>query len=139
MAVVVFGDERTAMPALVIRDDISSGNGAGALEAQQAAANAALTGNAASIPSRMVALYRRKMRANRKRLSGVKSRAHFLPVAALKPGRDNGAHRLADSRGDPCPPRASHDPPVWADKSRNGGQLFRPVASGIGGGGLHSG
>jgi hypothetical protein len=46
---------------------------AAAFEAQQAAANAALTGNAALIPSRTIALYRRKMRANRKRLSGVKS------------------------------------------------------------------
>jgi len=46
---------------------------AAALEAQQVAANAALTGNAALIPSRTIALYRRKMRANRKRLSGVKS------------------------------------------------------------------
>ena len=46
---------------------------AAALEAQQAAANAALTGNAALIPSRTIALYRRKMRANRKRLSGVQS------------------------------------------------------------------
>jgi hypothetical protein len=46
---------------------------AAALEAQQAAANAVLTGNAASIPSRTITFYRRKMRANRKRLSGVKS------------------------------------------------------------------
>jgi hypothetical protein len=39
-----------------------------AVEAQQAAATALLTGKAAQIPARTVALYRRKMRANRKRL-----------------------------------------------------------------------
>lgn len=44
-----------------------------AIEAQQVAATAALTGNAADIPSRTVALYRRKMRANRKRLNAAKS------------------------------------------------------------------
>ena len=41
---------------------------AAAFEAQQAAATAVLTGKSAQIPSRTVALYRRKMRANRKRL-----------------------------------------------------------------------
>ena len=41
---------------------------AAAVEAQQAAATALLTGNAAQIPARTVALYRRKMRANRRRL-----------------------------------------------------------------------
>jgi hypothetical protein len=51
---------------------------AAALEAQQAAANAMLTGNAPLIPSRTIALYRRKMRANRDRLSGVK-----LPSGSL--------------------------------------------------------
>jgi hypothetical protein len=39
-----------------------------ALEAQDAAAKAVLTGNAAQIPSQTLALYRRKMRANRRRL-----------------------------------------------------------------------
>jgi hypothetical protein len=39
-----------------------------AVEAQQAAATALLTGKAAQIPARTVALYRRKIRANRKRL-----------------------------------------------------------------------
>jgi hypothetical protein len=42
-----------------------------ALEAQQLAATAALSGNAAQIPARTVALYRRKMRANRNRLTGA--------------------------------------------------------------------
>ncbi|HXC12187.1 MAG TPA: hypothetical protein VNV39_05040 [Stellaceae bacterium] len=46
---------------------------AAALEAQRIAATAALTGNAAQIPSRTVALYRRKMRANRSRLTAAKS------------------------------------------------------------------
>jgi hypothetical protein len=41
---------------------------AAAVEAQQAAATAFLTGKTARIPARSVALYRRKMRANRKRL-----------------------------------------------------------------------
>jgi hypothetical protein len=43
-----------------------------ALEAQHTAAKAALTGNAAQIPSRTAALYRRKMRANRQRLNPAK-------------------------------------------------------------------
>jgi hypothetical protein len=42
-----------------------------ALEAQNAMAKSMLTGNAARIPSRTVALYRRKMRANRHRLSAA--------------------------------------------------------------------
>ncbi len=46
---------------------------AAALEAQRLAATAVLTGNAAQIPSRTVALYRRKMRANRSRLTAAKS------------------------------------------------------------------
>jgi hypothetical protein len=40
-----------------------------ALEAQRLAASAALSGRAMSIPARTVALYRRKMRANRQRLT----------------------------------------------------------------------
>jgi aspartate/methionine/tyrosine aminotransferase len=40
-----------------------------ALEVQQMAASAALNGDAALIPARTVALYRRRMRANRKRLA----------------------------------------------------------------------
>jgi hypothetical protein len=39
-----------------------------AVEAQQVAATALLTGKAAQIPARTVALYRRKVRANRRRL-----------------------------------------------------------------------
>ncbi len=44
-----------------------------AVEAQHAAVVAALTGNAVLIPLQTVAIYRRKMRANRKRLSAEKS------------------------------------------------------------------
>ena len=44
-------------------------------EAQTGAAIAALTGNSGLIPSRTLALYRRKMRANRKRLSRAASRS----------------------------------------------------------------
>lgn len=44
-----------------------------AMEVQSAAAAAVLNGNAAQIPSRTVALYRRKMRANRNRLSAADS------------------------------------------------------------------
>jgi hypothetical protein len=69
LAMLMSGDE--AAPAELSR--MVPEKMAAALEAQQAAANAALTGNAALIPSRTIALYRRKMRANRKRLSGVKS------------------------------------------------------------------
>ena len=39
-----------------------------ALEVQHAAAVAAMTGNAGMIPARIVAIYRRKIRANRRRL-----------------------------------------------------------------------
>lgn len=53
-----------------------------ALEAQHISTTAALTGNAAEIPSRTVALYRRKMRANRRRL--VKSSAPPRPRRAKK-------------------------------------------------------
>ena len=43
-----------------------------ALEAQQAAMRAMLTGNTTQIPMRTLALYRRKMRANRTRLDKAK-------------------------------------------------------------------
>ena len=43
-------------------------------EADAAAAAAMLTGKAAGVPSRTLALYRRKMRANRKRLSASRPR-----------------------------------------------------------------
>lgn len=44
-----------------------------AFEVQHMAAAAALTGKAAEIPSQAIAFYRKKMRANRKRLNAVKS------------------------------------------------------------------
>lgn len=44
-----------------------------ALEAQQAAMRAILTGNTTQIPLRTLALYRRKMRANRTRLRTLNS------------------------------------------------------------------
>jgi hypothetical protein len=43
-------------------------------EAQTAAAIAMLAGKAAAVPSRTLALYRRKMRANRKRLATPRRR-----------------------------------------------------------------
>lgn len=43
-------------------------------EAQAAATTALLMGKAAIIPSRTLALYRRKMRANRRRLTGPRPR-----------------------------------------------------------------
>jgi hypothetical protein len=46
-------------------------------EAQTAATIAALTGKSGLIPSRTLALYRRKMRANRKRLSHVRSKTRL--------------------------------------------------------------
>jgi len=55
-----------------------------ALETQHMAATAALTGNAAAIPSRAVALYRGKMRANRRRLSAAKSPSAPRPRRARK-------------------------------------------------------
>jgi hypothetical protein len=53
-----------------------------ALEVQHAAVAAAMTGNPGVIPPRTVAIYRRKMRANRRRLAPAK-----------KAGR--GAHHLS--------------------------------------------
>jgi hypothetical protein len=53
-----------------------------ALETQHMATTAALTGNAVEIPSRTVALYRRKMRANRRRI--VNSSAPSRPRRAKK-------------------------------------------------------
>lgn len=47
---------------------------AAAYEAQTAATLAVLTGQGTTAPARTVALYRRKMRANRKRLTGARRR-----------------------------------------------------------------
>ena len=44
-----------------------------ALEAQYVAAKSMLTGDVGQIPSRTLALYRRKMRANRRRLNTAKA------------------------------------------------------------------
>jgi hypothetical protein len=44
-------------------------------EVQTAAMMAVLTGKAAAVPSRTLALYRRKMRANRKRLTAARRRS----------------------------------------------------------------
>jgi hypothetical protein len=55
-----------------------------AFEAQRATAKAALTGNAAQIPSRVVALYRRKMRSNRQRLITPKPRMRSHPRRSKK-------------------------------------------------------
>jgi hypothetical protein len=44
-----------------------------ALEAQYAATRAVLSGNPMQVPARTLALYRRKMRANRTRLGNAKS------------------------------------------------------------------
>jgi hypothetical protein len=44
-------------------------------EAQTAAVMAVLTGKAAAVPARTLALYRRKMRANRKRLTAARPRS----------------------------------------------------------------
>ena len=45
-----------------------------ALEAQHRAAKSMLIGNSSQIPARTLALYRRKMRANRRRLGAAKGR-----------------------------------------------------------------
>jgi len=49
-----------------------------ALEVQHAAVAAAMTGNPGVIPARTVAIYRRKMRANRRRLAPAKKPAAGL-------------------------------------------------------------
>ena len=50
-----------------------------AFEVQRAAAKAALSGNAAQIPSQIVTIYRRKMRGNRQRLNVAKARMRSRP------------------------------------------------------------
>jgi hypothetical protein len=56
-----------------------------ALEAQQAAMRAMLAGNATQIPLRTLALYRRKMRANRTRLRTLKSPSATRSHRSKKP------------------------------------------------------
>jgi hypothetical protein len=55
-----------------------------ALEVQQAAAVAAMTGNAGLIPARTIAIYRRLIRANRRRLRAGKAPA--AEIARRAPG-----------------------------------------------------
>ena len=57
------GAGATAEGQRMVREKVTA-----AIEAQQAAATAVLTGNILQIPTRTVAIYRRKVRANRKRL-----------------------------------------------------------------------
>ena len=56
-----------------------------ALEAQRAAMHAMLTGNTTQIPMRTLALYRRKMRANRARLRTLKSSSATRSHRSNKP------------------------------------------------------
>ena len=55
-----------------------------ALEVQHAVAVAAMTGNAGLIPARTLAIYRRKIRANRHRLGAAKTPATGLARRGLK-------------------------------------------------------
>lgn len=57
---------------------------AAGLEAQSLAATALLTGDAARIPARTLALYRRKMRANRNRLAAGEAPATRRPKPRSK-------------------------------------------------------
>lgn len=59
--------------AIVEANRMVSEKMAAAVEAQQAAATAIMTGNALQIPMRTAAIYRRKVRANRKRLATTRS------------------------------------------------------------------
>ena len=59
---------------------------AAAFEVQQAAALAAMTGGNAQVPAQTLAIYRRRMRANRRRLGGAQSAAGNFG-ASLGPGR----------------------------------------------------
>jgi hypothetical protein len=68
LALLAVGSEAAgAETARMVAEKMSA-----ALEVQQAAVVAAMTGNAALIPARSVAIYRRKMRANRHRLGAAK-------------------------------------------------------------------
>lgn len=55
-----------------------------ALEVQRAAAIAAMTGNAGLIPARTIAIYRQKIRANRRRLRPAKTPAAELAYRAVE-------------------------------------------------------
>ena len=55
-----------------------------ALEVQHAVAVAAMTGNAGLIPARALAIYRRKIRANRYRLRAAKTPATGLARRGIK-------------------------------------------------------
>jgi hypothetical protein len=55
-----------------------------ALEVQHAVAVAAMTGNPGLIPARTLAIYRRKIRANRHRLGAAKTPATGLARRGLK-------------------------------------------------------
>ena len=55
-----------------------------ALEVQHAVAVAAMTGNAGLIPARTLAIYRRKIRANRNRLGAAKTPATGLARRRIK-------------------------------------------------------
>jgi hypothetical protein len=55
-----------------------------ALEVQRAAAIAVLTGNAGLIPARTIAIYRQKIRANRRRLRAAKTPATELAHRAVE-------------------------------------------------------
>jgi hypothetical protein len=80
LALLAGGSESTrAEAARMVSEKMSA-----ALEVQHAVAVAAMTGNAGLTPARTIAIYHRKIRANRRRLSAAKPPATGLARRAIK-------------------------------------------------------
>jgi hypothetical protein len=80
LAVLAGGSESAGAEAVrMVSEKMST-----ALEVQRAAAIAAITGNAGLIPVRTIAIYRQKIRANRRRLRAAKIPATGVARRAMK-------------------------------------------------------
>jgi hypothetical protein len=80
LAVLAGGSESAgAEAARMVSEKMSA-----ALEVQRAAAIAAMTGKAGLIPARTIAIYRQKIRANRRRLRPAKTPATELADRAVE-------------------------------------------------------
>jgi|SRR5580704_6912087 hypothetical protein len=80
LAVLTGGSESTGAEAVRMVSERMPA----ALEVQRAAAIAVLTGNAGLIPARTIAIYRQKIRANRRRLRAAKTPATELAHRAVE-------------------------------------------------------
>ena len=80
VAVLAGGSESAGAEAIrMVSEKMSA-----ALEVQRAGAIAGITGNAGLIPARTIAIYRQKIRANRRRLRPAKTPAAGLAYRAVE-------------------------------------------------------